>query len=252
MNPTILLPKLPLDRAESIRQALLQKASGSEAFTLDALDNALQAPHSFAVTGGTRVSRKELLDFRARCLLVADSARTSELGFGAAFDLGVGEEIASTFTGARGELGSSQVWDFLTLVLLPDLAVARVTRGRDTDINQGSTRRRLTGGDRRHIFSKLWLRWMVFGSEIVMSRQLTEDDYVAMLERRLTLEQPQLARLAAQQIIQSGYSRGTRRDYARQLLRGLVQISGIVHLGDDDVDAARAALEHLHRTITDS
>lgn len=213
-------------------------------FDPDAVAVALTSPLAFPASGGNRLAESQILDFRQRCISSIDQA-TAESGLTAGIDLALGRELAALGALSHGEMGVAGVWDFLTLIVLPDIAWRRI--GATAEEVAGATARsRLTGGDRRHVLQRLWKRRAVFGDEIVESRQLTEDDYVATLERRITLEHPKLARLVAERIVSSGFEGSARREYTRLLMRRLVQLSGIIHLDDTDEGHLKAALTQLH------
>lgn len=244
MASPVLLPRLDARVASRLRSHLVRGEVGVK-FDPTAMERALGDARAFPATGGARISEAELLDLRAGCVAASESACESESAFGAAFDLFVGRELFTRTAGRRGEAGVPGVWDFLTLILLPDLARSRITAGAAGLKDTAESRKRVTGGDRRHVFQRLWRRWAVFGSELVEGRQLTEDDYVAMLERRLTLERPAVARRAARTIIASELYGGARREYTRKLMRNLVQMSGLVHIGEDDPSHLDAVFRQL-------
>lgn len=246
MAVTHLLPRLDTMEATSIRRELIDQGTRA-AFSSETFDRILDAPRIYPATGGIRVTRAQLLEFREDVVRnVAAIGR--EADFGTAFDLAIGRRVADLGTESRGEMGVATVWDFLALVLLPDLVTRRIS---DTDgrIRDGrGPRSRLTGGDRRHVLQRLWKRWVVFGPEIVESRILTEDDYVALLERRLTLEHGVVARRVVASIASSGYNGSTRREYTRIFMRHLVQMSGIVDVSEHDHEHLDAAFAEVHRS----
>lgn len=240
-----LYPRLDRREAAKLRDQLLSSRNGV-VFDPAALEKALADPYTFPSTGGLRITEGTLLEMRAACLSALNHVRTDDQDFGVAFDLAVGRELIARTDGSRGEMGVPRVWDFLALVLLPDLAWLRISAGGAVATRGAGAKRRLVGGDRRHVLQKLWKRWTVFGPETVESGLLTEDDYVAMLERRLTLERPEIARRCAASIIRSGYRGSARREYTRVFMRHLVQMSGIVHIGEDDSEHLDAMFAHLH------
>lgn len=239
MSEFRLLPRLEHRSGSARRSELL--AGKKPSFDPDALVEAMASAKAFPATGGTRVTESEIIEFRQDCVRSVAMAAT-EVGAIAGFDLALGRQLAHFSTDSRGEMGVSSVWDFLTLIVLPDLVMERIGTV-SSESSDGSVRSRLTGGDRRHVLQKLWKRRIVFGDEIVESRQLTEDDFVATLERRITLEHPKLAQRVARAIISSGYQGSARREYTRILMRRLVQLAGIVHLDDNDE-------AHLDQSVT--
>lgn len=244
MNEFRIFPRLETGRAIESRVRLLESPRPTDqVFSDDMLESAFEAPNVFPATGGKRVSLDELLELRSTCqdeTSLLDGLRTRD--FGARFDLRIGGALYRATSPSRGEMGNPRVWDFLTLVLLPDLALKRFSA------DSKDARTRLTGGHRRHVFQRLWKRWQVFGEELVLSSELTEDDYGVLLERNFTLARRRVARRAATQIIQADVARSERRDYARILTRQLQQTSGVVVIGDDDESHLDRLFEHLHST----
>ncbi|MGO1850552.1 hypothetical protein [Microbacterium sp.] len=135
---------------------------------------------------------------------------------------------------------------------MPDLAVKRLHIGTEPVTASSSAVKRITGGDRRHIFQKLWKRWQAFGPEVVESGRLTEDDYVATLERNITLERGELAQGVANAIVESGYAGSARREYTRVFMRNLQQASGLVQIRDDDASHTTSLIAHVHRQTVDA
>lgn len=237
-----LYPRLAPDIADAIRVELIRNENVYE-FRPEKVEEALSAADSFPATGGRRTTEDELLDLRKECLnAVAFSEGSSSLPT-SQFDLQLGRVLYKRSTGSIGEFGNARVWDFLTLILLPDIASMRFP---GTTGNLGA---RFTGGNRRHVLQRLWRRWKVFGDEVVESGRLTEDDYVALLERRLTSERPEVAAKAAEAILSSKRTGTNRREYARVLMRQLVQISGIVEIGDDDPENLEVLMRHVRGNV---
>lgn len=253
MSDYISLPRLDPIAAEDRRRQLLAEDSFDVTFSESAVQEALTDPHAFPATGGRRIKDIELSKFRARCIDLANSAMDLPVaGFAQSADMQIGRLLFSFGKDSIGDMGHPLVWDFLTLILLPDIAVQRIVVGRkESELGRLSMSSRLTGGDRRHVFQRLWRRWSVFGAEMVESRVLTEDDYVATLERRLTLEQGVVAGRVASAILRSGLVGSARREYTRTLMRNLVALSGVVHIGEDDPDHLDAVFVYLHEQTVD-
>lgn len=227
----LLFPRLSAEDAGRIRTKL-RKAT-APFFDRAEFDEALESSNAFPATGGRRVRHDELLKLRDDCC----AARTLTTS---SFDLEVGRALYEASRGSIGEFGNPGVWDFLTLVLLPDIANQRFGT---------SSAARVTGGHRRHVFQRLWRRWNVFGSEIVESGFLTEDDYQALLERTLTSQDRLLARCAVNAIRSSGRSGQARREFTRVFMRQLVQLSGLVELsGCTDEERHAIVSEAARRT----
>lgn len=248
MTEFILLPRLNPLVASDLRKRLLSEDQLYAEFAEARFAEVIEDPRSFAATGGRRITNEELLEFRSQCdSAVALAAKSPSVGFGQTLDLALGRLFLEFGRKSTSEMGHPQVWDFLTLVLLPDVATQRIMVGRRSNEAIGSSATgRLTGGDRRHVFQRLWKRWRVFGADWVESRLLTEDDYLAMLERSLTLEQSLVARRAADTIVNSTLTGSARREYARILMRNLIAVSGVAHVGEDDPAHLDAVFAHVH------
>lgn len=247
MTRLIHFPRLDASKAFEARRGFLRRDAETIEFDEGAFDEALQDARAFPVTGGARITPRELADLRQSLLeAVARAEKSATLEPDAAFDLEVGRELNRAGHDAHGDFGDPRVWDFVTLVLGPDIAARRIATLASSHQESTSTVKRITGGDRRHIFQKLWKRWQVFGIDVVESSRLTEDDYVATLERRITLERGRLARQVAHAITGSGFTGSSRRTYTRVFMRNLQQASGLVQIRDDDAEAVRTIVDHVH------
>lgn len=240
-----LYPRLAPDQAEKMRRVVLSRQGGAVFDPAD-LEEQLERADVFPPTGGERITLQELVQLRERCLdAVPSSSMHGHRAFDSTFDREVGRALFHFTRSSRGEMGAPMVWDFLTLVLLPDVALQRF------DGEAKDSRARFTGGNRRHVLQRLWKRRQVFGDQIVDAEALTEDDYVALLERRLTLERGLVARHAAASIIRSGFRGSARRAFTRSLMRQLVQASGYLYINGDDDDHLQELFAHLGRAAAD-
>lgn len=239
---TTLLPRLDPRSATKLRSSYLTVANGP-AFSQSALEELLQHRSAFPATGGLRITFAQLMEFRNRCCKSLDSSdRTAN--FEVSFDLNIGTLLRELGKSSRSDMGVAAVWDFLTLVLLPDLVARRLG---DLSSESSGLRSRITGGDRRHQLQRLWKRRVALGDELVDARLLTEDDYLQLLERNITLERGELTRRIARAIISSGFSGEKRREYTRTMMKSLMQMSGLVHFDETDIKHLDAAVEELHR-----
>lgn len=237
-----LYPRLSPGVADAVRIELIRN-DGVYGFKPEKFEEALSAADAFPATGGRRTSENELLDLREECLKAVEFSEGSSVLSTSQFDLRLGRVLYKRSIGSTGEFGNARVWDFLTLILLPDIASARFP---GTTSNLGA---RFTGGNRRHVLQRLWRRWKVFGDAIVENGQLTEDDYVALLERRITSERPAVAAKAAAAILGSKRTGTNRREFTRVLMRQLVQMSGIVEIGDDDPEHLDVLMRHVSGNV---
>lgn len=232
-----LLPRLSPARAAELR-AQVVAARVVPSFDESLLESEFYGLDAFPATGGTRVTLEELLDIRRLCVeAIADAEDGPES------DLRLGRVLHEKSGRSTGELGNPAVWDFLTLVLLPDVAVARFgTSSKDLAS-------RLTGGNRRHVFQRLWRRWNVLGPTAIESRFFTDDEYQAVLERRITSEMKSLALGVFEEVRRASADDGFgRREYTRLYMKQLIQTTGIVDISENDGDHLAAVLDYVAAT----
>lgn len=246
MSEHVLQPRLAQSDARRLRDKLISEGA-DVSFEQSAFEQALSSARAFPSTGGRKSSMGEMASLRERCLeVVGEVSVGSPAEFGAAFDLRIGRVLYEHGVEASGELGDPEVWDFLALVLLPDLVARRLRLDEeDSTPSAASLKARLSGGNRRHVLQRLWRRWLVFGPEVVESRVLLEDDYVALLERSLTSGRPELARRVAESIKSSGATAGERRAYTRAFMRRLLVATGFVALDMNDQEHLDAVVRHV-------
>lgn len=247
MTEHVLQPRLAQNEARRLRERLISEGA-DVSFDPSVFEEALGSSRAFPATGGRRASASELMSLREECLeSLADVSATSPAEFGAAFDLRVGRVVYEHGVESPGEFGDPEVWDFLALVLMPDLVARRLRLDDEESVPSAqSLKARLTGGNRRHVLQRLWRRWLVFGPDVVESRILLEDDYVALLERSLTSGRPELARRVVESIRSSGATAGERRAYTRAFMRRLLVATGFVALDVNDEDHLDAVVRHVH------
>lgn len=239
-------PRLSSNDARRLREELIDSGSQS-AFRPELLTEMLARPRVFPPTGGVQADQADLMELRELCLEADGTARASADPT-AIWDLEVGRVLYDYAKGRAGEFGSPAVWDFLTLVLLPDIVAFRLdpSSSASKGPSRSSVTARLTGGNRRHVLQRLWRRWHVFGSDLVLGRGLLEDDYVALLERGVTSDRPALARAVGEHIVSLEMASGKRRDYTRLFMRRLVVASGFIVVPADEGSQVAAMIEHLH------
>lgn len=246
MTGHLLEPRLASSDAGQLREAFIDSNRPS-AFRPELLSEMLARPRVFPPTGGAQADEADLLDLRERCLEADGVARTSDDPV-ATWDLEMGRVLSDYAQGRAGEFGSPEVWDFLTLVLVPDVVAFRLDPGPSAGKgpSRSSLTARLTGGNRRHVLQRLWRRWHVLGPDLVLSRALLEDDYVALLERGVTSDRPALARAVGEHIASLEMSSGERREYTRLFMRRLVVASGFIVVPAEAGGQVAAIVDHLH------
>lgn len=173
---------------------------------------------TFAQSGGTRISDSALQGIRAELIGVAEN-----LGFPGsstpAARARLDDQLAATLDSLdipRGEGFRSEVWSFLTMVTLPDLARWRFPRTEDAS--------RFIGGN-RNTFKRLWDRalWLKEPESdrpFRLVEELSEDALVQITERPGLAANPALARGLARGWIRlaSRIGRGKMEDPARKAI----------------------------------
>lgn len=252
MKGNLLYPRVDDKEAHRIQRRFVLSFDSGVDFSDAAFDAALNGPRAFPPTGGARIGEAELRDLRQACIdSLKQPSTISGLPATASFDIAIGRVLFHAGKQSIGEFGAPHVWDFLTLILLPDLAAQRLVMGSASTVGGPSFQKRVTGGDRRHVFQRLWKRWLIFGPEIVEGGELTEDDYGVTIERLIT-NRPRIAQAVAGAITESKYSGSERRDYSRIFMRKLQQTSGLVQIPEDDGSYLRDIIGEIHQQTVES
>lgn len=111
------------------------------------------------------------------------------------------------------EAASTDVWAWLTLVLMPDIALQRFPDG---------SRLRMTGGP-RNVFRKVWWRVEVLGdlADPSLPDTLGEDELVGIFERTSLGRNRPIARAIFRRI--RAFEDGGRTEYSRALTRTVLR-----------------------------
>jgi len=126
------------------------------------------------------------------------------------FDVAVGNALASWFEQeGRDQASHPDIWPYLTLVALPDIAVERF--GLDSRGRLPADRYR---AGRRNVFQRLYLRSWILGDLLAdPDLPLYEDELVGLIDRNLSSDH-RLARLVSEQILRIGRT-SNRREAVR-------------------------------------
>lgn len=252
MKSNVLYPRVEAKEAHRIQRRFVENFDRGIEFKDSDFESALNEPRAFPPTGGVRMGEAELRELRQECIeSLNQSSNGSGLSATSTFDIAIGKVLFKAGRYSIGEFGDPHVWDFLTLILLPDLAARRMAMGSASTARGKSFLERVTGGARRHVFQRLWKRWLIFGPEIVEGGKLTEDDYGVTIERLIT-NRPQLARAVAEAIIGSKYVGSERRQYSRDFMVKLQLISGLVQIPEDDEEYLRDVIAAIHQQTAES
>lgn len=163
------------------------------------------------------------------------------------FDAVVGEALAKWFEDeGRDQASHPDIWPYLTLVVLPDLAVQRF--GPDA---RGRLARERFGLGRRNVFHRLYLRSWILGS-LLSDPQLPlfEDELVGLVDRSLSSDH-RLARFVAEQIQGLERSQG-RREVVRRAFKALQFELRVTDATALDDDALRSMLSEIFHPAKNS
>ncbi|WBU38031.1 hypothetical protein [Homoserinibacter sp. YIM 151385] len=153
-------------------------------------------------------------------------------------DASAGRALNSWFeVEGRGQAAHPDIWPYLTIMVLPDVAVRRFPPDRD-----GLLARARFAAGRRNVFHRLYLRSWVLGPLLdEPDLPIFEDDLVGLIDRNLSADH-QLARLVSEQIFAVG-RRANRRDVVREGFKALqfeLRVTDLGALSDADLRALLA------------
>lgn len=213
-------------------------ASGREAprFTSGA-----HHPKAYFGIGGTgAVSVAELSELRNEMLVQLSSVSLGQRNHDRKFDLLAGVGLAQWFAGElRGQAAHPGLWSYLTIAVMPDLAVRRFPLDRNGRL---SPDRFLAG--RRNVFYRAYLRAVVLGPLLNDPEvELFEDDLVGLIDRNLSADH-RLARTVSEQIVATPQDL-PRRDIVREGLKAVQFESRVTDLGSLSDEELRALVEAL-------
>lgn len=232
MSPFV-YPRLPLGIAtaciSNIRTALM-----TEGFrAVEALAGVEHPRAAPVATGGRVVSADHIAGVRASVLqAVGEWTQRGQVSRpqAAAFDLAMGRTLHEHLEIVPSDAAHHETWSFLTLVVLPDIAVLRFP---DMHVD------RLTGGN-RNVLRRTWIRQEVLGDLLhSASRPLGEDELVGLFERTALARNRTLIRRLASAVLD--YDGATARsDWARELYKRITFSTGprlLDALAEDELDA---------------
>lgn len=157
-----------------------------------------------------------------------------------AFDTAVGNALAAWFADeGRRQASHPDIWPYLTLVALPDVAVRRF--GPDSRGNLPSDRYR---AGRRNVFQRLYLRSWILGDLLNdPDLPLYEDELVGLVDRNLSSDH-RLARLVSEQIMTLNRSTN-RRETVRSAFKSLqfeLRVTDLAAVEDGELRALLATM----------
>lgn len=210
-------------------------------------DGTLDPRTRFAGFGGAPVSvsrLRELHDSLSAALsAVPDRGRDADRRF----DAIAGAFLVDWFdTDGRGQASNPEIWPYLTILVLPDLAVRRF----GPDKSGRLPRDRYLSG-RRNIFYRAYLRSWILGDLLDDPElPLYEDDLVGLVDRNLSADHRVAQSIAAQ--IRALSKNENRRDLVRNGLKAIQYELRVTDLSSLDDSALGSATAQAFRSASDS
>jgi hypothetical protein len=212
-------PRLPLGIARArIDELTDARASGGigAVAALAGVDHPRAAP---VATGARVVSSAQIREFREAVLSQLQTWTTQAdvpRNQAAAFDLTLGHVLHRHLEIVPADAAHSETWNFLTLIVLPDIAVVRFP---DMHFD------RMTGTP-RNVLRRTWIREEVLGDLLRSSdRPLGEDELVGIFERSALARNRALVRRLAAAVL--GYTGSSARsEWARELYKQVIFSTG--------------------------
>lgn len=202
-----------LDTSTALGQlAQLKRLAPTESPTV-----AMQHPKmEFAATGGQRVDVNHLQALRHA--VMQDLASVPEGAVGQ-FDAVLGQSLAKHLEISRSEAAHEQPWTFLTLMVFPDVLLARFP-----DLTEARAL-----GRPRNVLRRVWTIEQLIGFQLPGTvKPLSQDEYLNILERSALARVPNLARLVALELVRLEVP---QRDFlTRHLLKRLTMDGGPLDL----------------------
>jgi hypothetical protein len=194
----------------------------------------------FGIGGSGKVPVAELAKLREEMHAQLSTVSAAQRNHDRKFDLLAGAGLAQWFADdLRGQAANPGMWSYLTIAVLPDLAVRRFPLDRGGRLSQD----RFMAG-RRNVFYRAYLRAVVLGSLLNDPEvELFEDDLVGLIDRNLSSDH-RLARFVSERIA-STPKELPRREIVRDGLKAVQFESRVTDLGslsDDELRAMIAAL----------
>ncbi|MEU1746606.1 hypothetical protein ACWD8I_03660 [Micromonospora arida] len=235
-------PRLPAHIAEQ----LLTHHTGRDLVELRRLSATADPRTTWYPTAPYRVAEDDLRALQQTVRAIATEAnwpaplsKTS----GTAFDRLLAPALYRQMTIVPADTASEEVWSFLSLVLLPDVALWRFPNplrrpGYDRII-----------GRPRNVYRRLWARIHSLGEDL--GAQLYEDEAVAILERPTLGAHPRVARaIAHAHLTTAGEAGAARTDILRITARRLRRLAVVVSLESlDDVQLAELVRRYTKEAI---
>jgi len=200
-------------------------------------DGTLDPRTRFNGYGGVPVSVGRLRELHRSLKQVLDSVPEHGRDADRKFDAVAGRFLVDWFaTDGRNQASNPEIWPYLTILVLPDLAVRRF--GPDST-GRLPKDRYLSG--RRNIFYRAYLRSWILG-DLLSDPELPlyEDDLVGLVDRNLSADH-RVARIIADQI-RSLSGKENRREIVRNGLKAIQYELRVTDLSSLDDSGIRTAV----------
>lgn len=189
----------------------------------------------FSTGAGDRVPISTLWDLRDRLTNALGGLGPPSRNFERKFDIAVGNALDEWFDHAgRSTAGKAEIWAYLALVVLPDIAVRRFPPKKDGTL---SPERYLAG--RRNVFYRAYLRAWILGPMLNdPDVELYEDELVGLVDRSMSADH-RLARRIAQNLARLSSASANRRNVARSSMIDLqyeLRVTDLASLSDDEMN----------------
>lgn len=206
-------PRLPVEAARELLAAV-RDASEMGILSVSKLASASHPKAAHVATGGRKATAAELLEVRRRVLeVVGEWVERGEVPRNQQpyFDAHLGRVLHESLCITPADAAHGSTWSFLTLVLLPDVAVTRFS---DLADERGLGIKR-----ERNVLSRAWMRWDALGAVLLEGNPiLGEDELVGLLERTAVARNRALVHELARSVL--GYAGEMPRSvYAREIYK---------------------------------
>lgn len=211
MNGNLVYPRLQNENARKLL-AEIREVSPQGIHAVARLASSAHPKAAPVATGGRPATSAEIHSVRTRVLhavgaWVEDGAVSRRQQ--PRFDALLGEALHDALAIVVADAAHPATWNFLTLVVMPDVAV---TRFRDLADDRGL-------GTNRNVLRRAWTRWEILGDRLLVGTPpLGEDELVGLLERTaVARNRPLVHELASAVLNHDGV--GARSEYARELYK---------------------------------
>lgn len=162
-----------------------------------------------------------------------------------AFDVALGNFLVESLAMSPADAGMEETWNFLTLVLLPDVAAWRFpNRAKNAEYDRWL-------GKPRNVFRKVWWRAYCLGPEL--NATLGEDEGVNIMERPTFGLNPALARVIARvHWKMRGEYEASRSELLRLVMVQLGKLSSIINLDSLPESELTKLVESTYRKTADN